>query len=146
LDLLASTRLHVYRCFVDAGCAPSAAETAAVLGESLEAIEAAYRQMAESHILVLHPNSLEIWMAMPFSNVPTPFHVSSGGRSWYANCAWDAFGIPALLGAGANITTTCADCGESIEIGIRDGRLSRSSGVVHFALPPSRWWEDIGFT
>jgi hypothetical protein len=33
-------------------------------------------------------------MLNPFSAVETPHRVEAGGRSWFANCAWDALGIP----------------------------------------------------
>jgi hypothetical protein len=29
---------------------------------------------------------------------------------------------------------------------IRDGSLEPSEGVIHFAVPAARWWEDIGAT
>ncbi|MBA2382331.1 MAG: hypothetical protein H0V73_09505, partial [Chloroflexi bacterium] len=34
----------------------------------------------------------------PFAARATDFQVEAAGRSWYANCAWDAFGIGAALG------------------------------------------------
>ena len=51
-----------------------------------------------------------------------------------------------MLREDARILTTCPDCAETIEIGIEDGKLSGGPGLVHFALPPIRWWDDIGFT
>ena len=36
-------------------------------------------------------------MANPFSAVPTAYRVPPDGRWWYANCAWDAFGILSAL-------------------------------------------------
>ena len=85
-------------------------------------------------------------MAMPFSNLQTPFTVISDGRAYYANCAWDAFGIAALLRADARVFTTCADCGGAIERKISNGALTETRGVVHVAVPVRRWWDDIGFT
>ena len=83
---------------------------------------------------------------MPFSNMQTAFTVISGGRAYYAPCAWDAFGISAPLGADARIFTTCADCGGALERKVAGGAISETRGLVHFALPARRWWDDVGFT
>src|SRR4051812_6229368 len=94
--LLSEIRLRIYHLFIETGCATSVSEIATQLGYSVAAVEAAYRQMGEEHVLILHPGTLDIWMAMPFSAVPTRYRVTVGERWWYANCAWDALGIPAL--------------------------------------------------
>ena len=85
-------------------------------------------------------------MALPFSSVPTPFTVEGGGRSWFANCAWDAFGIPILVGCDAVISTTCQDCDGKIVYRVENRRLADSHGVVHFGVPAAKWWDNIGFT
>jgi DNA-binding transcriptional MocR family regulator len=144
--LLSEVRLRIYHFFIETGRAPSASEIATELGLSTASVEAAYRQMGEEHVLVLHPGTFDIWMAMPFSAVPTPYRVTVGERWWYANCAWDALGIPALLGSEAQIVTDCPDCAEPLTIQIEQGTVSNYSGVVHFAVPAAHWWDDIGFT
>jgi hypothetical protein len=58
-------------------------------------------------------------MANPFSAVPTAYRVHAGGRWWYANCAWDAFGICATLHTDGDIETSCPDCGEVLAVAIR---------------------------
>jgi hypothetical protein len=85
-------------------------------------------------------------MALPFSSVPTPFKVEGGARSWFANCAWDAFGLPILVGVDAVITTTCQDCDAPIVYRVEGGQLAPSHGVVHFAVAAANWWDNIGFT
>jgi DNA-binding transcriptional MocR family regulator len=130
----------------ETGRAPDVRETAAALDRSIDEVEAAYRQLHADHVMVLKPESLDIWMAMPFSNVPTPFRVIAGEREYFANCAWDAFGIPAALESDARILTRCGDSGEAMEIEIAGGNLRAASGIAHFALPAARWWADIGYT
>ena len=49
--------------------------------------------------------SSSIWMANPFSAVPTDFKVTSRGRTYFGNCIWDALGIPAILGADGLVET-----------------------------------------
>lgn len=145
-SLLRDIRLHVYRQIIDTSCAPSAEDTARALGCSTDDAQHAYRTLAERRMIVLRPGTPTIWMAMPFSNMQTPFTVITGGRAYYANCAWDAFGIPAALGQDARIFTTCADCGGALERKITRGALVETRGLVHFAVPPRRWWDDVGFT
>lgn len=146
--LLRDIRLYVYAQMVATSAAPSAADTARALSCSAAEAEAGYQSLADAHMLVLRPGSRSttIWMAMPFSNKPTAYTVIAGGRAYYAPCAWDAFGIPAALGADARIFTTCADCGGALERKVAGGHLSETRGLVHFALPARRWWDDVGFT
>jgi Alkylmercury lyase len=144
--LLRDVRLHIYEQMIETAAAPSPAEAARALGVPEADVESAFRALAEARLLVLRPGTTTIWMAMPFSNAQTAFTVISGGRAYYANCAWDAFGIAALLRADARIFTTCGDCGGALERKIAGGALTELRGVVHFALPARRWWDDIAFT
>jgi hypothetical protein len=140
-------RNHVYSSFVRRATAPSAAETARELGLPATEVEAAYRRLHDGHALVLQPGSLEIRMLNPFSAVETPHRVETGERSWYANCAWDALGIPAALHTDGSVHSECPDCGEPLELEVRDGDLVRGRDLlVHFVVPARRWWEDIAFT
>lgn len=139
-------RLAIYRHFRDYATAPTVETTAATLGESAEAVRAAYRRLAERHTIVLQPDSDQIWMAMPFSAVPTAFQVTSGEQAWWANCAWDALGIPTMLGQDADIASDCPDCGAALALQVRAGALVPTDNVLHFALPAARWWDDIGYT
>lgn len=143
--MIADVRLYIYRSFLDTARAPSVAETAAALRQSIAQIEDAYRKLDADRAIVLHPGTLDVWMAMPFSNVPTAFRVITDGREYFANCAWDALGIPAALDRAARILTACGDCREPIEIEIAGGRPC-GDAVAHFALPASEWWRDIGYT
>jgi hypothetical protein len=72
--------------------------------------------------------------------------VTTGDRSWFANCAWDAFAIPLLVPCDARIDSSCADCDAPMVYRLEHGRLIEPHGTVHFAVPGARWWEDIVFT
>lgn len=140
-------RNHMYSSFVRDGAAPTVSATAAALGLTGADVEAALRRLHDAHALVLHPGTTEVRMLNPFSAVETPHRVEAGGRRWFANCAWDALGIPAALHADARIETRCPDCSEPLELEVRGGELVRGAGVlVHFVVPARRWWDDIGFT
>jgi hypothetical protein len=88
----------------------------------------------------------ELRMANPFSVVETPHRVDAAGRSWFANCGWDAFGIGAALHIDSTIHTTCPDCAEPIDVEVRDGLPTATGPVWHVLVPARDWWNDIGFT
>ena len=145
-DLDREVRLSIYRHFVRTGQAPSLAETSGDLGVDPTVIGASLERLYANHVLVMHPTTRQLWMAMPFSATPTEFRVTSGDRAWWANCAWDALGISAMLQIEAEIRTSCTDCGDPLAVRTTGRALSDPSGVVHFAVPAAAWWDDIGFT
>jgi hypothetical protein len=85
-------------------------------------------------------------MANPFSAIPTPYRVLARDRWWYANCAWDAFGICAALDTDGWIDTSCPDCGEAISCEVRDRAPGDSTLMFHCLVPAAAWWDDIVFT
>jgi alkylmercury lyase-like protein len=139
-------RNRTYELFVDRGRAPTVDEAAAFEGVSREELVASWRRLDEAHALVLDPTTDEIRMANPFSAVPTPYRVRAAGRSWYANCAWDAFGICAALGSDGHIDTACPDCGDAISLDVRGGQPDADRLVFHCLVPAARWWDDIVYT
>lgn len=144
-DFAPRVRHAIYKTFAEGGI-PKAATIAHQLRLQPEAVHAAMKELHNAHAIVLDPQTREPWMAPPFSALPTPFTVDGGGRSWFANCAWDAFGLPQLVGIDATITTTCHDCNGRIVYRVEQGSLVDAPGVVHFAVPAAKWWDDIGFT
>lgn len=145
-DFDTKVRLQLYNEFVNTGHAPSIARLAAVMQTPLENIRAAMEHLASERAIVLQPESREILMANPLCAVPSPFLVRAGDRSFFASCAWDALGIIAMLHRDATLETSCSCCGEAMSIGVRGGRPAEVSGILHFALPAKRWWENIVFT
>ena len=105
-----------------------------------------WTRLHAAHALVLDDAGTEIRMANPFSAVPTAFWVHADGRVWFANCAWDAFGICAALHVDGRIETACADCGLPLTIEVRDGHPDDASLLFHCLVPARRWWDDIVFT
>jgi hypothetical protein len=140
-------RSHVYASFVRDGRAPSTFDVAAALALDEQVVAESYRRLHEGHALVLHLGTKEIRMLNPFSAVERAHRVEAGGRAWFANCAWDALGIPAALHADGRIDSECPDCGEPLELEVRDGELVRGRELlVHFVVPARHWWDDISFT
>ena len=140
-------RYEVYAAFAASGRAPSAAALAGSLDESLLGAHAGLERLHDAHALVLDAATREVRMALPFSNRPTAYRVESGGRVWDANCAWDAVALVPLLGLEA---ARIVDSGESDReprvLRVEDRALVERDGVVSFARPASRWWDDILFT
>ena len=146
MSLEIEVRLHIYWRFAEEGRPPTVEQTAQALDSPPADVEAAYRRLAEGRVIVLEPGTTDIWMANPFCARPTSFRVRAGDRWWWGTCAWDAPGILAMLDADGTVATTCADCGESIELVVEGSSLLPAEAMGHFAMPAARWWEDIGYT
>ena len=78
-------------------------------------------------------------MAHPFANHTDGARVDSGGRTWWGNCAWDAFGIVAALGLDGR------DDHRPGHHARRDDEVD-GDAVFHVLVPAAHWWDDIGFT
>ncbi len=139
-------RNRTYGLFVELGRAPSADEVVDVSSATSEDVKAGWQRLHDAHALVLDSATAEIRMANPFSAIPTDYLVEAAGRRWYANCAWDAFGICAALHADGRIETVCLDCGEPIVVEVRDERPDDEGLVFHCLVPAAHWWDDIVFT
>lgn len=143
---LREVRLHVLGEAGETGQIPQPTEIAAALGRPQSEVEQALRQLAADKVLILAPNGGNIWAANPFCAVPSPFRVETRGRSYWGICIWDALGIAAALGMDAVIRASCGDCSEPMQLEIKEGKLTRSEGIIHFAVPAHHWWDNIGFT
>ncbi len=135
-----------YRLFVELGRAPTVEEAGAAAHSSAEDIRAGWARLHREHALVLESAAPEIRMANPFSAVPTAHRVRTAGRWWFASCAWDAFGICAALHTDGHIETSCPDCGDRLDIAVRDGSPDNARLLFHCLMPASQWWDDIVFT
>lgn len=131
-------RNRIYAFLVEHGRAPSFEEAGAD--------DDALRRLHDAHALVLESDGRAIRMLSPFSAVPTPFRVRAAGRNWFANCVWDAFGIPAALRVDGHVSAECADCGEPVTVDLTQGRPEPRDVVAHFLVPARHWWDDIVFT
>jgi hypothetical protein len=140
-----AVRVGIYRFFVDHGRPPVPAELCEIVDMDQASVEDALRRLHENHVVVLAPGTPYIWMANPFSALPTPFVVDASGRKWFGNCTWDALGIVAMLGGTGSVSTWCPDCRQPLRVSVENNRLTSAEGVVHFAVPAAHWWDDIGF-
>lgn len=141
-----SLRNVTYELFVELGRAPSTGEVARARGVSRAEVADGWRRLHAAHALVLDPATAEILMANPFSARPTPYRVQAAGRWWFANCAWDAFGICAALHVDGRIESSCPDCGDAIRVDVRTGSPADATLLFHCLVPAAHWWDDIVFT
>jgi hypothetical protein len=140
-------RNTTYSMFVALGRAPTAHDLAGRTGQSVAGVLAGWDRLHDAHALVLNGARTEIRMANPFSAVPTAYRVEAGGRRWYANCAWDAFGICAALHSDGRIESSCPDCGDPLVVEVATtGDPEPADLHFHCLVPARQWWDDIVFT
>lgn len=135
-------RRFVYRHFIEQERPPTFAETARRFGLSDEAARAAYVRLHDAHLLFVEAESGAVRMANPLSALPTPYQIEVGERRYYASCAWDALGVPAMLRADAQITARDPLSHEPLRFAIEQRRLTPEAGWVHVPLPPRDWYHD----
>ena len=121
-------------------------ETAAHFNISIEEAGEYYKELDNRHAFFLDPGTLNIRMAWPFSATPTDFKVHANGRTYYANCAWDMLGVPALLQCDAVMDAKFTESNEPIQLEVKDGKVTNSELLIHFPVAFSRWYDDLVFT
>ena len=147
MDFDTSVKLKIYEMVARTTRLPASVDIALLMGSPIADVEQSFQRLYEKRLLVLEPGtSSRIRMAPPFSGIETQHHVKIEDKVYFANCAWDAFGIAAALKQDADIESTCADCGEPLAFQIREEKPMPQEGVVHFAVPASQWWRDIIYT
>lgn len=147
MDFDTQVKLHIYGEIARTTLPPTTRETAEALGVPLPEIEESYARLHGKRLLVPDPGDpSRIRMAPPFAGVETSFAVLLDGKRYYANCVWDALGIPAALGKDAVIEAEDGQTGEPISLEIRGGEPVPEPCLAHFAVPAAHWWDDIVYT
>jgi Alkylmercury lyase len=139
-------KLAVYRHFAETGRRPSIMEMAERVGSDSKSVLDAYQRLGAQRLLVLEADGLSIRMASPFSGVPTRHIVEAGGIRYFANCAWDALGVPAALHKQGTIHSYCSQSGEPFHLEVDLQGPEHSDWVFHCLVPAAKWWDDIVFT
>jgi hypothetical protein len=150
-------KLAVYRHFAETARRPSPDEVAARAGVAAAEVPAAYARLRAQRVLVLEEDGVSIRMAPPFSGIPTQHVAVVGGKRYFANCAWDVFGIVAALTppeSGVALQRTGAiesRCEQTLEplrleIGPDGPAPAPGDWLFHCAVPAAHWWDDIVLT
>jgi len=145
-NLTWQVRAFVYRHFAETTHPPSVDETAAYFGSTHEEAASAYEGLHQRHAIFLKPGTHDILMANPFSGIETPFKVHANNKTYFANCAWDSFGIPAVLHVDAEIDSVCAQSGEPIHLTVSKQQVQGRDALIHLLTPFKDWYNDIPFT
>ncbi|MEX2135544.1 MAG: organomercurial lyase [Chloroflexota bacterium] len=141
-----NVRLFIFEHFLEHAAPPVVEQVMARFSLSRADAKDALRDLAAARHIALVPGTDRILMAFPFSAIATPFRVTVGGRSYFANCAWDAIAFHAMLDEGVRVDSFCHHCAVPIRIELQGGRATRVDPVeslVYLALRPTEWWGDI---
>jgi hypothetical protein len=146
VDFDLQLRAAVYRHFADKAQAPTVGEMCRVMRTPPGDVRAGYERLYARRMLVLMPDGESIRMAPPFSGIPTQHVVRARGKEYFANCAWDSFGIPAALHADAEVLSRCEWSHEPLRVHVGSDGPPPSTWIFHVAVPAAHWWRDIVYT
>ena len=146
MDLDLQVKMGIYHHFAETGERPSVAEISDRIHASPRDVAESYSRLRQARVLVLESDGVTIRMAPPFSGVPTQHVVKAGGVSYFANCAWDALGIPAALRQAATVYSRCEQSSEPLRLEVTRQGPEPSDWLFHCVVPAAHWWDDIVFT
>ena len=153
-DFDLSLRTAVYRHFAATGASPPLDAMAQATGATSEQVRDGYRRLYAKRMLVPADDFTSIRMAPPFSGVATQHRVTidAVGRSfqgrlqYFANCAWDSFGIVSALGGTGDVASRCEQTLDPLELHLTPDGPPKSAWLFHCVVPAAKWWNDIVFT
>ena len=141
-----SVKLAIYRHFATEASRPSPGDIASTTRLAMDDVIRALARLRTQRVLLLEPDGTTIRMAPPFSGVPTQHVAEVAGKRYFANCAWDALGIPAALQQSGIVHSRCEQSHEPLLLTVgRDGP-EPTSWVFHCLVPAARWWDDLVYT
>jgi alkylmercury lyase-like protein len=146
MDFDTRLRSAIYRHFAGTGQGPALGDMAAECGCSDADVLAGYARLQANRVLLLSPDGDTVRMAPPFSGVPTIHTVEVDQRTYFANCAWDALGIPAALHEEAVVQSTCGQSSALLRLRAGLDGPEPSQWLFHCQVPAARWWENLAFT
>jgi hypothetical protein len=139
-------RLFIFEHFLEHAVPPVVEQVMSAFSMPRTAATDVLRDLEAGRHIALVKGTARILMAFPFSAIATPFRVTVRGRSYFANCAWDAVAFHAMLGDDVRVESFCHHCAMPIAIELQNGHATTvdpPESLVYFALPPSQWWDDI---
>jgi hypothetical protein len=139
-------KLAVYHHFAETARRPSPDEIVQRTALPPHEVLAAYQRLRAQRVLLLESDGASIRMAPPFSGVPTQHTVVVGGKSYFANCAWDSLGIPAALQQPGVVHSRCEQTLEPFTLNVSLNGPEPSDWLFHCLVPAAHWWRDLVFT
>jgi len=146
-SLLWRVRTFIYEHFAKTAQAPDLTTIAQQVGLSRVQATEMLNALHEIHALFLDPGTTIIRIANPFSGVPTPFEVDVNGKRYWANCAWDSFGVIAALQATDGVIhATCAQSDTPLQLQVHQGEVVDTAAIIHILVPFREWYQNMVFT
>jgi hypothetical protein len=139
-------RTAVYRHFASTGQSPTLDTMHEAIGATSDQIMDGYRRLYAKRMIVPAGDFTSIRMAPPFSGIPTQHRVTVNGTVYFANCAWDAFGVVSALGGTGDVLSRCEQTLEPLVLHLTPDGPPRSEWLFHSVVPAAEWWNDIVFT
>ncbi len=139
-------KLALYGITAESGRIPAIDAAADRVRATPAAVKEAYLRLRARRLLWLEADSVTVRMAPPFSGVPTQHHVMVDGIEYYANCAWDALGIPAALHRPGLVRSRCEQSLAPLELNVGLEGPEPSPWLFHCLVPAAKWWDDLVFT
>ena len=139
-------RTAVYRHFATTGRSPTLEAMGEAVGVASEHVRDGYRRLYAKRMLVPAADFASIRMAPPFSGIPTQHRATVSGTEYFANCAWDAFGVVAALGGTGDVLSRCEHTLDPLALHLTPAGPPPSGWLFHCVVPAAKWWNEIVFT
>jgi hypothetical protein len=147
-NILQNVRKYLFDSFLEQGEGPVLEDIMQMYNLSRQATSTILHDLETNRTLVLVPGTVRVYMVNPFSNVPTPFKVSTGGRGYFAASAVDAMGFhPMLHDQDTTINSYCHHCAMPLRVRLKNGKVAEDSNndetIVSITVPARNWWDNI---
>ena len=146
MDIDTQVKVAIYRAIAESGRVPTLEEVAARIRATSATVRDSYGRLRSTRLLLLEPDGVTIRMAPPFSGIPTQHQVTVDGLTYFANCAWDALGIPAALHRPGTVLSRCEQSLEQLHLVVGADGPEPSTWLFHCLVPAAKWWDDLVFT
>jgi hypothetical protein len=127
-------RYYIYTTFRNKSRPPTTWGTTDHFANTVAQVEDSFERLADAHQIALTPESSSIWMANPFSSVPTNDYLKADGKRYWCNSAWDVLGISLILDRNAigYLQCGCEECDEKLVIHFHPGKPVNTNWMAYF--------------
>ncbi len=142
----------VLTTFKERGDPPHYTELSKHFGLPPEQGKALLRELVATGIPCwLYPDTDYIAAWAPFNAQPTQYRLSVDGQPrGYAQCGFEALAVCWLFpDQTVTVNAPCLDCGESMVVEVRNGKLLRTSGpamVSYVDIPFGDWRKNLAYS
>jgi len=148
MDELREWRYFIYLKFVNFGQAPIVEEFMENYKMSRNSVKERLKLMQENHMLALVPNSYNILIVNPFSDITTANQVQliNSPKIYYGNCPWDLIGMHFAFNLPLVAKSYCQQTGSPITFTLQDKEIkyaNPSTIFMYFTKPFSDWYTDL---